>query len=131
MNSHKKARPTLQGRNLSRRSLVVVGLGEFRTIVRWQAVRRSTNVRQCAFVSQPACESAVPTATILMPEEPKARIAAAAKRSGAASHGFILEAISAKADQEKLRADLDAVAEDRYAHAVFSGRTISWHEMRG
>ncbi|PIP44100.1 MAG: CopG family transcriptional regulator [Deltaproteobacteria bacterium CG23_combo_of_CG06-09_8_20_14_all_60_8] len=43
----------------------------------------------------------------------------------------MLEAIAAKADQENLRADFDALAEDRYARIVASGKTIPWEEMRG
>lgn len=73
----------------------------------------------------------MPTTTIRMSEELKARVAAAAKRSGTTSHGFILAAIAEKAEQESLRADFDAVAEDRYAHIVASGKTIPWQQMRG
>jgi hypothetical protein len=47
------------------------------------------------------------------------------------SHGFILEAIKEKAEQEDLRADFDAVAEARYARIAASGKTIPWQEMRG
>jgi len=68
------------------------------------------------------------TTTIRLPEDLKARVAAAAKRSGTTTHGFILEAI---AEKEELRADFDAVAEDRYARIVASGKTIPWQEMRG
>ena len=71
------------------------------------------------------------TTTIRMPEDLKARVAAAAKRSGTASHGFILEAIAEKAEQMDLRADFDAAAEDRYARIVASGKTIPRQEMRG
>ncbi len=71
------------------------------------------------------------TTTIRLPEDLKARVAAAAKRSGTTAHGFILEAIAEKADQEERRADFDAVAEDRYARLVASGETIPWKEMRG
>ena len=70
------------------------------------------------------------TTTIRMPDDLKARVAAAAKRSGTTTHGFILEAIAEKATQEELRADFDTVAEDRYALIVASGRTIPWQEMR-
>jgi myo-inositol catabolism protein IolC len=66
-----------------------------------------------------------------MPEDLKARVAAAAKRADTTAHGFILEAIAEKAAQEDLRADFDAVAEDRYARIVASGKTIPWQEMRG
>jgi hypothetical protein len=73
----------------------------------------------------------MPTTTIRMPEDLKALVAAAAKRSGTTSHGFILQAIAEKAEQENLRAKFDAVAEDRYAEIVSSGKTISWDAMRG
>lgn len=75
-------------------------------------------------------ESAMPTTTIRLPEVLKARIAAAAKRAGTTSHGFILAAIAEKADQEERLADFDKVAEERYAGIVASGKTIPWHEMR-
>ncbi|MDP2794382.1 MAG: hypothetical protein Q8O25_09940 [Sulfurisoma sp.] len=71
------------------------------------------------------------TTTIRLPEDLKARVAAAAKRSGTTAHGFILDAIAEKAAQEELRADFDALAEDRHARIVASGKTISWREMRG
>lgn len=71
------------------------------------------------------------TTTIRMTDELKARVAAAAKRAGTTSHGFILAAIAEKAEADELRADFDAVAEDRYARIVATGKTIPWAEMRG
>ena len=71
------------------------------------------------------------TTTIRLPEDLKTRVAAAAKRSGTTTHGFILQAIAEKTEQDDLRADFDAVAEDRYARIVASGKTIPWQEMRG
>lgn len=70
------------------------------------------------------------TTTIRLPEDLKARIAAAAKRAGTTTHGFILEAIAEKAAQAELCADFDADAEERYARIVASGKTIPWQEMR-
>lgn len=70
------------------------------------------------------------TTTIRLPEDMKARVAAAAKRSGTTTHGFILEAIAEKTEQDDRRADFDAIAEDRYARIVASGKTIPWQEMR-
>ena len=70
------------------------------------------------------------TTTIRLPEDLKARVATAAKRSGMTAHGFIMEAIAEKTQQAELRADFDAVAEQRYADIVSSGKTISWTEMR-
>ncbi|TXT23583.1 MAG: hypothetical protein FD134_2045 [Gallionellaceae bacterium] len=72
----------------------------------------------------------MPTTTIRLPEDLRARVAAAAKRSGTTTHGFILEAIAEKAELEDRRADFDAVAEERYARIVASGKTVPWQEMR-
>ncbi|MHB1273389.1 MAG: ribbon-helix-helix protein, CopG family [Rhodanobacter sp.] len=71
------------------------------------------------------------TTTIRLPDDLKARIAEAAKREGTTSHNFILEAIAEKADLAERRADFDAVAEERYARIVASGKTIPWDAMRG
>jgi predicted DNA-binding protein len=71
------------------------------------------------------------TTTIRLPEELKARVAAAAKRSGTTTHNFILEAIAKKTAQDDLRANFDAVAEERYVNIVATGKAISWQEMRG
>ena len=70
------------------------------------------------------------TTTIRLPEDLKARVAAAAKRAGTTAHGFILEAIAEKTRQAELRADFDAVAEQRYVEIVSTGKTIPWTEMR-
>ena len=70
------------------------------------------------------------TTTIRLPDELKARVAAAAKRSGSTTHGFILEAIAEKTALEEQRAEFDAEAEARYARIVTSGATIPWREMR-
>lgn len=73
----------------------------------------------------------MPTTTIRLPEELKARVAAAAKRSHLTPHGFILEAIAEKTNQEEQRAEFDAVAGERYSRIVASGKTIPWEKMRG
>lgn len=70
------------------------------------------------------------TTTIRMPDDLKARVVAAAKRSGTTPHGFMLEAIAEKAQQAELRADFDTVAEDRYARIVDTGKSVPWNEMR-
>lgn len=70
------------------------------------------------------------TTTIRLPEDLKARVAAAAERAGTTSHNFILEAIAEKTDSAEQRADLADVAERRYAGIVASGKTIPWAEMR-
>jgi len=76
-------------------------------------------------------EFAMSTTTIRLPEDLKARVAAAAERAGTTSHSFILDAIAEKADQEERRGDFNEVAEKRYAQIIASGKTIPWAEMRG
>lgn len=73
----------------------------------------------------------MPTTTIRLPEELKARVAKAAKHAGTTAHGFILEAIAEKAEQAECRAGFDAAAEERYARIVATGKAIPWQEMRG
>ena len=70
------------------------------------------------------------TTTIRLPQDLKARVAAAAKRAGTTAHGFILEAIAEKTDSEERRSDFHDVAEKRYSGIAASGKTIPWSEMR-
>lgn len=70
------------------------------------------------------------TTTIRLPQDLKERVARAARRAGTTAHGFILEAIAEKAEQEELRGEFSDTAERRYAEVVASGRTVSWNEMR-
>ena len=70
------------------------------------------------------------TTTIRLPDDLKSRVTVAAKRAGTTAHGFILEAIAEKTERTEHRADFDAVAEDRYAGIVATGKTIPWGEMR-
>ncbi|MSQ87715.1 MAG: ribbon-helix-helix protein, CopG family [Betaproteobacteria bacterium] len=70
------------------------------------------------------------TTTIRLPQDLKARIAAAAGRAGTTSHSFILQAIAEKTDQEDSRSVFHDLAEKRYDEIVASGRTIPWNEMR-
>jgi len=70
------------------------------------------------------------TTRIRLPEDLKARVAAAAERAGTTAHSFILEAIAEKAEQAERRADFQDVAEKRYSDLVASGKTIPWERMR-
>ena len=72
----------------------------------------------------------MPSTTIRIPEDLKARVAAAAERAGTTAHSFILEAIAEKADQAERRADFHELAEKRYATLVASGKTIPWRKLR-
>lgn len=70
------------------------------------------------------------TTTIRLPEDLKARIAAAARRAGKTSHSFILEAIAEKADEAERRSDFHESAEKRFAAIAATGKAIGWSEMR-
>jgi len=70
------------------------------------------------------------TTTIRLPDDLKARIAAAAERAGTTSHNFILQAIAEKTGQEEQHQAFHDEAEARYAKLVATGETLPWHEMR-
>lgn len=70
------------------------------------------------------------TTTIRLPKDLRARVKRAARRAGTTAHGFILDAIAEKAEQEDRRADLFDTADRRYAQVVASGMTIPWAKMR-
>lgn len=70
------------------------------------------------------------TTTIRLPDDLKARVAAAAKRAGKTTQGFIVEAIAEKAKASERRDDFHEVAEKRYAAIAAAGKTIAWSEMR-
>ena len=70
------------------------------------------------------------TTTIRLPDELKARIAAAAERAGNTPHGFMLEAIAEKTAEAESRASFDAEADERFARIIASGKTLSWEQMK-
>ena len=70
------------------------------------------------------------TTTIRMPEDLKARVAAAAEKTGTTPHGFVLAEIAEKAEQTELRDQFESGAEARYSRIVDSGKAISWDAMR-
>jgi len=69
------------------------------------------------------------TTKIRLPDDLKARVAAAAERARTTSHDFILEAIAEKTKREERR-DFENVAEQRHGGIVASGESIPWSEMR-
>lgn len=72
----------------------------------------------------------MPTTTIRLPDELKARVASAAERAGKTPHSFILEAIVEKAELEEQRASFEAEADVRFANLLETGKTIPWADMR-
>ena len=70
------------------------------------------------------------TTTIRLPDDLKARVAAAAERAGTSPHSYILAAIAEKAEQDERRREFEELAEQRYDRVVATGRTIAWPDMR-
>lgn len=70
------------------------------------------------------------TTTIRLSDKLKARVAEAAKQAGTTSHHFILEAIAEKADLAAQQAAFHALADQRYAQFLESGKSIPWDEAR-
>lgn len=68
------------------------------------------------------------TTTIRIPEKLKERGAFVTERTGKSTHGFILEAISEKAEFEEQGVTFVETAERRYDAIVVSGKTLPWAE---
>jgi predicted transcriptional regulator len=68
----------------------------------------------------------VSTTTIRIEEDLKARVAAAAERSGKTAHAFILDAIEQTVEQAELDADFQRVAGERWANVLATGKTVPW-----
>lgn len=66
------------------------------------------------------------TTTIRLEAALKARLAAAARRTGKTPHAFILEAISQSLDLAEQEDELERLAEERWAKLRSTGRTVSW-----
>jgi predicted transcriptional regulator len=70
------------------------------------------------------------TTTIRLPPDLKARVAAAARKSGQSAHSFIVEAIAEKAEDAERRSEFHQLADDRFETIAAQGKTIPWSEMR-
>lgn len=70
------------------------------------------------------------TTTIRLPEELKARVAKVAEAAGMTPHGFIVEAVAAKAAEAEARSQLDVEVAARWARFLETGEAVPWAEMR-
>jgi predicted transcriptional regulator len=66
------------------------------------------------------------TTTIRIDDDLKARIAAAAERSGKTAHAFILDAIAQTVEQAELDEAFHRVADERWAKVLATGKTVPW-----
>lgn len=72
----------------------------------------------------------MPTTTIRLSEDLKARISSAAERAGSTTHSFILEAIAEKAEQAERMTQFHDEASLRYENLIDSGKAIPWNTMK-
>jgi len=70
------------------------------------------------------------TTTIRLPPDLKARVAAAAKKSGQSAHSFIVEAIAEKAEDAERHNEFHELADRRLEAIAAQGKAIPWSEMR-
>jgi len=76
------------------------------------------------------------TTTIRVDDELKARIAVAAKRAGKTAHAFILDAVAQTVAQDEADAELERIAEERWAKLLTTGESVplddakAWIEAR-
>lgn len=66
------------------------------------------------------------TTTIRIEDELKSRVAIAAEIAGKTTHAFILDAIAETVEQVELDARFHALAEQRWANIVTTGKTVPW-----
>jgi len=83
-------------------------------------------VLQCPYLPEPA----MPTTTIRLEDDMKARVAAAAERAGKTTHAFILDAIAQTIEQAEADLAFDNVAEGRWAKLLHGGRSIGWDDAK-
>jgi predicted transcriptional regulator len=75
-------------------------------------------------------ETTVPTTTIRIEEDLKARLTAAATLSGKSPHAFILEAIAQQVEQVEIDTEFDRLADARWARVLATGETVPWDEAK-
>ena len=70
------------------------------------------------------------TTTIRIEDDLKARVAAAAQIAGKTTHAFILDAISQTVEQVEQDNEFHAVADQRWAKIVATGKTVPWEDAK-
>ena len=70
------------------------------------------------------------TTTIRLDEALKARLAAAAERAGKTSHAFIVDAIAETVERAEREAEFHAVADERWAALLKTGKSVPWEALR-
>ena len=85
---------------------------------------------KCYSVADLETRSNMSTTTIRIEDDLKARVAAAARIADKTTHAFVLDAISRTVDQVELDNALQAIADQRWAKIVATGKTVTWDETK-
>lgn len=72
----------------------------------------------------------MPTTSIRIEDSLKARLAAAAARTGKTPDAFILDAITQSMEQSETDAAFHRIADDRWAAFRANGKTITWDDTK-
>ena len=72
----------------------------------------------------------MPTTTIRIEDDLKARVAAAAERAGKTAHAFILDAIAQTVEQVELDEAFHRLADARWENVLATGKTVSWDDAK-
>lgn len=72
----------------------------------------------------------MPTTTIRIEDQLKARVVAAAGRAGKTPHAFIVDAIAQTVEQDELDAAFNRLAEDRWARMSATGASVPWDDAK-
>lgn len=72
----------------------------------------------------------MPTTTIRIDGPLKARLAAAAARTGKSPHAFILDAIAQTVEQSEVDAEFHRIANERWANFLATGKTVAWEDTK-
>ena len=72
----------------------------------------------------------MPTTTIRLDEDLKARIAAAAGRAGKSPHAFIVDTLTETIEQNEIDEAFDRLAEERWAEVLATGETVGWDDTK-
>ncbi len=72
----------------------------------------------------------MPTTTIRIETDLKARVAAAAARSGKTAHAFILDAITQTVEQDEIDAAFHRLVDERWANILATGKTVPWEDAK-
>lgn len=72
----------------------------------------------------------MPTTTIRIEDDLKARVAAAAQQMGKSAHAFIVDALAERVEQVEQEAAFHAVADERWAQIRATGKTVAWNDAK-